>query len=436
MVTRATLILFVCSISWAFGQTDEKNFSDTPLFTRHCLSHQQKGWCLVNPLTPLSVQDFRENQDVFLRLSPQQSLSLRTTFVDGNGRDHDRYQFLNDGIPVEKSALTIHHQDGQVYFIQFQSRGPLPAGASSFQSLASAEVLTKAAASLPQHIFAWESAELTMLDLPESEPLPPDFQEPTPEKIWYWNEEEQQYMTGYQLEMRALKPDNLYQVILDGQSLEMQHQSSLSYDCQPSQITAETAYYGPRELATQKKGFIQKKHILSTCEPQYVQTKYHELNSFGEVRTWSSIPEISLRQSNWGKEEQSGASAHWAALEAWQTFAVQFGWLGPDNQQGPLRVLTDWRDAQGKYIANARYLNHQGQSYIYIGGLEEMPLVTLDLIGHEYAHGFISHASSLGYSRTTGAIHEGLADIFGTLVEYYTLKDEGGWDWKMGFFFF
>ncbi|MEL6135213.1 MAG: M4 family metallopeptidase, partial [Bacteroidota bacterium] len=206
----------------------------------------------------------------------------------------------------------------------------------------------------------------------------------------------------------------------------------LTFDCQPSHITAQTYFYGEREIATQKKGFLQKKYILSSCEPQYIETKYHELNSYGEVRTWSSIPDISLKQSDWGVEEQAGSSAHWAALEAWKTFAVQFGWLGPDNKQGSLRVLTEWRDAQGKYEPNARYLNHQGQSYIYIGGIQEIPLVALDLIGHEYAHGFISQATRLGYSRTSGAIHEGLADIFGTIVEYYTLKGSDKWNWEIG----
>ncbi|MEO1807906.1 MAG: M4 family metallopeptidase [Bacteroidota bacterium] len=430
MIIRVSLILFVCSISWSHGQTDQKNFSDTPLFKRYCLAHEQEGWCLVNPLTPLTIQDFRENQDVLLRLQPQQQWMLQSSFVDTDGKNHDRYRFFNGGLPVENSTLTIHHQDQQVYFIQFQSMGPLPFAPPIFKT--SEKILAKAEATLPQHTFAWESAELTTLDLPESAPLPPDFQEPTPEKIWYWDAEEKKYLTGYKLEMRSLKPDNFYQVILDGKSLELARQLPLTYNCQPSKITAETNYYGQREIATQKKGFIQKKHLLSTCEPQYIQTKYHELNSFGEVRTWSSISDISLRQSDWGSEEQVGASAHWAALEAWQTFAVQFGWLGPDNQQGSLRVLADWRDPKGKYVPNARYLNHQGQSYIYVGGLAENPLVTLDLIGHEYAHGFISHASGLAYSRTSGAIHEGLADIFGTLVEYYVLRDEGTWDWKMG----
>lgn len=45
-------------------------------------------------------------------------------------------------------------------------------------------------------------------------------------------------------------------------------------------------------------------------------------------------------------------------------------------------------------------------------------MVELDIIGHEYAHGVIHwHLGDLSYSGETGAIEEGLCDVFGAMIE-------------------
>lgn len=42
-----------------------------------------------------------------------------------------------------------------------------------------------------------------------------------------------------------------------------------------------------------------------------------------------------------------------------------------------------------------------------------------DVMGHEYTHGVISSTANLIYSGESGAINESIADVFGTLIEYY-----------------
>ncbi|WP_457390495.1 M4 family metallopeptidase [Roseateles sp. P5_E1] len=42
-----------------------------------------------------------------------------------------------------------------------------------------------------------------------------------------------------------------------------------------------------------------------------------------------------------------------------------------------------------------------------------------DVMGHEYTHGIIRSTANLIYSGESGAINESMADVFGTLIEYY-----------------
>lgn len=51
----------------------------------------------------------------------------------------------------------------------------------------------------------------------------------------------------------------------------------------------------------------------------------------------------------------------------------------------------------------------------------------LDIVGHEYGHGVVAHEANLVYKDEAGAINEAIADIFGTLIEFYHHPDTANW---------
>jgi Zn-dependent metalloprotease len=56
--------------------------------------------------------------------------------------------------------------------------------------------------------------------------------------------------------------------------------------------------------------------------------------------------------------------------------------------------------------------------------------VSIDIVGHELAHGVIEHETSLAYQGQSGALNESLADVFGTLVKQYQAQqsvDQADW---------
>ncbi len=57
----------------------------------------------------------------------------------------------------------------------------------------------------------------------------------------------------------------------------------------------------------------------------------------------------------------------------------------------------------------------------------------IDVVGHELTHGVVSYTSALDYQREPGALNEHFADVFGTIIKQWKLKqavDKA--DWLMG----
>lgn len=58
---------------------------------------------------------------------------------------------------------------------------------------------------------------------------------------------------------------------------------------------------------------------------------------------------------------------------------------------------------------------------------------SLDVIGHELCHGVIQHAADLQYRDQAGALNESIADVFGSLVKQYRLRQTAEEaDWLIG----
>ena len=58
---------------------------------------------------------------------------------------------------------------------------------------------------------------------------------------------------------------------------------------------------------------------------------------------------------------------------------------------------------------------------------------SLDVIGHELAHGVTAHEAGLVYLEQPGALNESLSDVFGSLIKQYSLnQDAAQADWLIG----
>lgn len=75
-----------------------------------------------------------------------------------------------------------------------------------------------------------------------------------------------------------------------------------------------------------------------------------------------------------------------------------------------------------------------GDTYIVTGTIGGKSVATFDVIAHELLHSYLQQQMKIYTSYPQqGALHEGLADIFGTYMEYLYQKSKGGGiDWIIG----
>ena len=111
----------------------------------------------------------------------------------------------------------------------------------------------------------------------------------------------------------------------------------------------------------------------------------------------------------------AGADAHYGAALTWDYFKNTFGRNGIDNAG----TTTYSRVHYSNNYVNAFW--DDGCFCMTYGdgdGVTYLPLVAIDVAGHEMTHGVTSRTAGLIYSGESGGLNEATSDIMGTMVEY------------------
>ncbi len=115
-------------------------------------------------------------------------------------------------------------------------------------------------------------------------------------------------------------------------------------------------------------------------------------------------------------QDEIATDIHFGAISFYDFMSDRYGWKGLDNKGFELRSYVH-------YDAGASYVNAfwNGENVHFGDGdcANYGPLTSLDIVGHEFAHGFTQFSSGLIYSGESGALNESMSDIFGKAIEYY-----------------
>ncbi|MEW2581061.1 M4 family metallopeptidase [Streptomyces syringium] len=133
----------------------------------------------------------------------------------------------------------------------------------------------------------------------------------------------------------------------------------------------------------------------------------------------------------WGEgdapTEDATVNRAYAGLGATFDFYLNtYGRHSLDNRGLPLDAVVHY----GQSYGNAFW---DGERMIFGDGDNSLFLdftIPVDIIGHELTHGVVQHAANLEYYGQSGAINESIADVFGSLVKQYVLRqtsDEADW---------
>ena len=135
--------------------------------------------------------------------------------------------------------------------------------------------------------------------------------------------------------------------------------------------------------------------------------------------------------NTWGNNATSdratvAADAHYGVATTWDYYKNAHGRNGIFNDgkgvKSYVHVGTNWINAA--WYANAMYYGDGGSGYL--------PLVSLDVAGHEMSHGVNQAEANLAYSNDSGGLNEANSDIMGTMVEFYANNANDPGDYKIG----
>ena len=133
----------------------------------------------------------------------------------------------------------------------------------------------------------------------------------------------------------------------------------------------------------------------------------------------------------WGNNTLSdratvAVDAHYGVGKTWDFYKATFGRNGIFNDgkgvKSYVHVGRSWVNAA--WYANAMYYGDGGGSYL--------PLVAIDVAGHEMSHGVNQATANLAYSNDSGGLNEANSDIMGTMVEFFANNANDTPDYKIG----
>ncbi|HVQ34023.1 MAG TPA: M4 family metallopeptidase [Lysobacter sp.] len=135
--------------------------------------------------------------------------------------------------------------------------------------------------------------------------------------------------------------------------------------------------------------------------------------------------------NTWGNNTTSdratvAGDAHFGVATTWDYYKTTFNRNGIFNDgkgvKSYVHVGRNWANAA--WYANAMYYGD--------GGGSVLPLVAIDVAGHEMSHGVTQATSGLAYSNDAGGLNEATSDIFGTMVEFFANNAGDTPDYKIG----
>jgi len=110
----------------------------------------------------------------------------------------------------------------------------------------------------------------------------------------------------------------------------------------------------------------------------------------------------------------AGVDAHYGIAKTWDYYLTTF------NRNG----IADDGEGARAFVHDGAYVNASWSDSCFCmrygdGGSTTLPLVALDVAGHEMSHGVTSRSANLTYRGESGGLNEATSDIFGTNVEWF-----------------
>ena len=371
------------------------------------------------------VQSFFKEE---LNIKSNDELRKINTKTDRLSFTHYTYQQYHNNIKVEHGIYKIHTKDGllkrangEFYNVKIQSTTAALSAKNAFETL-----LTK----INAKTYAWEN---------EGNPLRGDYQKPEGELVILPIKNSQktgfEYKLVYKYDIYTLIPFDraIYFVDANSGNVVAKEQVMCSSD-------ADTMYSGQRNIETQgaANGFPNGFRLFDATRGNGIHTRNNQgvlNNDLGNAIDFIDADDNwTAAEWNNADQDQAALDAHWGLEMTYDYFSIVHERDSYDGGNARINafvhVIFPRRDAFGNIIGthpnNAQWT---GDNIVFGDGDGTIfsPLTSLDVSAHEMGHAIDQFSSNLVYQDESGALDEGLADIWGACVESMAAPEKERW---------
>ncbi|MHB1278761.1 MAG: M4 family metallopeptidase, partial [Bacteroidia bacterium] len=354
------------------------------------------------------------------KLSTAYTFRLLRTETDALHQEHQRYEILYLGYPVDGASVTAHLEGGQLHSID-AALFELPQSLSPI--IPPEEAIQKALENKPSNTFIWNdpAEEALLKELKKDEKAS---YSPQPKLSWFPVDPANPggpWVLSYSMNIYSLEPlfhDKVYVNAGDGSIL---FRENLLHDIN-IYGTAITRYSGTQTIRvdSMSNGLYRLRDSSLGAQIQTfdlnTSTNYANAVDFIDSNNvWNTVNT---------QQDEIATDAHWGAEKTYLYFFTNFNRQSFDNQGATIRSYVHYSNNYNNAFWNGYFMTYGDGN-----GTTFTPLTSLDVCGHEIGHAVTTYTANLIYQNESGALNESFSDIFGNSIEF---ENKSNASWKIG----
>ncbi|MBT2746995.1 MULTISPECIES: M4 family metallopeptidase [unclassified Lysobacter] len=328
-----------------------------------------------------------------VHLAQADGFHARDVMIDRDGTEHVRMERSYEGLPVIGADMVVHSRNGELLSVTQGGNLRTTARPQLKPGIAAAQARSAAGAQFDGRVAELDPAKLVVYARNGMDPT-----------------------LAYQVGLRGERNDSQAPGVMsyfidarDGRLLEAEDH----VEAAAANGTGKTLTLGDVGLVSNSVSGGYELTDPSRGSGQTLDAQNYSFTFLGKI--------VKDADNVWGNNTTSdrataAADAHYGVSATWDYYKTVHGRNGIKNDGLGVKSYVHY----GKNYFNAAW---DGTNMIYGDGDASngnLPLVALDVAGHEMTHGVTGATAKLGYYniKDTGGLNEATSDIFGTLVEY------------------
>ena len=376
-----------------------------------------------------------------LELKDNSSFTKTKSETDKLGFSHEKFQLFHQGVKVEFSTYTLHSKSGKLEsmsgeFYQLDNVNTHPV-------LSKEQAFSSALRQIGASKYLWETPAEAKIN---------EYQKPTGELVLLPLVDEdnngkktEQLRLAYKFDIYATNPvsrGDIYIDAVNGATLfynaTIKHLGEFSNGDQNAAnkkaekqntatsyviANADTRYSGSQSIQSTLSGtsYILTDATRGSGIMTYNMkkgTSYTAAVNFTDVdNNWTAAEYNNVNKDN------GALDAHWGAEKTYDYWSTVHGRNSYNNAGAAIKSYVHYSSAYNNAYWNGSVMTYGDGSGT--GGFDI--LTSIDVAGHEIGHAVCSSTSNLAYQKESGAMNEGLSDIWGACIEYYAAPNKQRW---------